>query len=195
MGTDCKSDYAKNIMKNLKTTNFFLGFLLIISCQNKSVKEDITERFPSQKIDTILDFDFDKNGVKDNISLLVSPNRENSIALYMNNKFVSINDKVIPKSILGWEHFINLENRNNELIINDNFSTTRPKTYYKLIFNYNKNLNKIVLDSFVMEGRIEDETDMPYFKNFVKKKVLQSETLFIENGNFLTRDSLDFKKF
>lgn len=182
-------------MKRLKITNYFLGFFFILSCQNKSIRQDITERFPKQKIDTILDFDFDKNGVKDNIALLVTDNKENSVVLYMNSKFVSINDRVLPKSIPGYEHYFNLQNKNNALIIEDNFSTTRPKAYYAMEFNYNKTLNKVVLDSFKKDVRIENNVKEPYFKNFVKKKVSQNQMLNIEKDNFITNDSLDFKVF
>lgn len=182
-------------MKKLKIINYLLPTILVVSCTKKSVREDILERYPTQKIDTILSFDFDKNGMKDNIVLLVTTNRENSIALYMNNKFIVANNRVIPKSISGYEHFINLKNRDNSLVIEDNFSTTRPKEYYRLVFNYNKALNKVILDSFIGEGRVEDKIEMPYFKNFVRKNVSKNKILSIEKDNFITKDSLDFKKF
>ncbi|WBX99461.1 hypothetical protein [Chryseobacterium gambrini] len=182
-------------MNSLKITSYFLGIFFIVSCQKRSIRQDITKKFPQQKIDTILYFDFDKNGIKDNIALLVSPKKENSIVLYMNNNFISINDKVLPKSIPGYEHYFNLQNRNNTLLIEDNFSTTRPKAYYALEFSYNKNLNKVILDSFMVDGRIEDNKEEPYFKNSVKKKLSKNQMLNIENGNFITKDSLDFKVF
>ncbi len=183
-------------MSNLKIINCLSLLIIIIgSCNKKSTREDIVGKFPAQKIDTIIDFDFDENGIRDNICLLVSPKKENSIVLYMNNKFVSKNDKVIPKSISGYNHFIILKNKDNNLVIEDNFSTSNPRGVYKLEFAYNNLQKKLLLDSFSLEGKAEDENGMPYFKPILNKKIAKKSNLSIENGNFLTKDSLDFKDF
>lgn len=194
---------SKCIMKNLKIVKILLLLLLILtSCNNKSVREDIVKRFPTNKIDTLLSFDFDKNQIPDNICILSHLNKQSSIydsnqsvVLYMNNEFISINNKILPKSKLGRGHMINLENRNNSLLINDEFSIARPTSNYKLIFRYNENLKKIVLDSFKISVRAEKNNEMPYYKLVKNKKISRNEIYTLENGDFLTKDSLDFKDF
>lgn len=181
--------------KKLKIINY-LSFLLFIaiSCKKQTPKEDVLKRFPNQEIDTIIDFDFNKNGIKDNIGLLISNNGRKSMFFYMDKKFVSINDNVIPKSTLGYDHSITIENNKNTLILRDVFSTVNPRAIYELKFRYHQPENKIRLDSVIIKGK-EEGAEMPYFKTFLRKKVDRSKALSIENDNFLTKDTLDFINF
>lgn len=189
-------------MKNLKIISLLSFTIFLLSCKNKTVREDIIHRFPNNKIDTILDFDFDRNKITDYVCVLDMLKNKNSILdnkqailLYMNNKFVSKNDNVLPKSTFGWQHMINLKNMTNKLVIYDNFSTNNPVTNYRLVFTYNRLRKKILLDSIFIDGKIENEKGMPYFKNILKKKIFNNIEYSIDKGNFLTQDSLDFKNF
>lgn len=168
--------------------------ILIISCKKQTLREEVLERFPNQEIDTIIDFDFNKNGIKDNIGLLISNNGRKSMFFYMDKKFVSINDNIIPKSTLGYDHSITIENNKNRLVLRDVFSTVNPRAIYELKFRYHQPENKIRLDSVIIKGK-EEGIEIPYFKTFLRKKVDRSKALSIENAHFLTKDTLDFIDF